>query len=340
MDTSTLTIDGIEGIGPARRADLEAIGIHYVCDLLLTPPIAIASSTDLSMEMIEGWRTAALFLELDSMSTQWAEALVHGKLYDNEQLGKMSLEKLASLFAQAVEDNLINEIPDIETMASIKVEATKHHYCSQLQGWVLDESEQPIEGVTITCGRKEVVSNSKGFWKMSGLSFSDNPPLFARKDGYRTYYVENAQLDLDDWSTDLIQIQLIPGTSNPLVWDEYKGDQLPPLVSYKLKQLILGVEDIRIRDILKVTESYVNGDLKTISIFRSMNENQLNIHCYRISPEHFGETPEIGSYWCKRSSGLQPLGLGDESVLILRQLHNVPPPAYDPSAPWTQFFES
>lgn len=340
MDTTKLPIEHIEGIGPARKADLEAAGVHFVCELLFIPPIALASATGLSLERIEDWRTAALILELDSMNAQWAEALVRNKVYDLEQISDLSLEKLSEKFAQAVEDNLINEVPDTETMSTMKVEAAKHHYASQLQGIITDESGEPVEGASISCGYIEAVSNSKGLWKISGLSFSDSPPVFIRKEGFNTQHLEEVSLDTDIWSTDLISTVLVEGTSEALVWDEYKGDTLPPLISYKAKQLILGEEDIRLRDILKITELYKDGDIKTISIFRSMTDNQLNIHCYRIAADSFNGAPEIGTYWAKRSTGLQPLGLGDESVLMLRKLHNTPPPSYEPSLPWTQFFTS
>lgn len=340
MDTTTLPIEYIEGIGPARKAELEAVGIHFVCELLLVPPRALAASTGLSMERIQDWRTAALFLELDTMNAQWAEALTRNKVYDLAHIAHLSLEQLGEKFDQAVEDNLINEIPDTETVAAMKVEAAQHHYGSQLQGVVTNEAFEPVEGATVSCGSREAMSNAKGLWKITGLSFRESPPVFIRKEGFQTQYVENANLDVDVWSTALMTTVLAEGSSEALVWDEYKGDTLPPLISYKTKQLILGEADIRPKDIIKVTERYANGDIKTISIFRSMTDNQLNIHCYRIAADAFNGAPEIGTYWAPGSSGLQDLGVGDESVLMLRELHHAPPPSYDPSLPWTQFFTS
>lgn len=340
MDTTTLPITHIEGIGPGRKTVLDEAGVHYVCDLLLTPPPTLSSVTGIPIKSIEHWRTAALFLELDSMNAQWAEALVHERVYDLEHLGEISLEELRALFARAVGTNLINEGPDTETLASIKVEATRHHYSAQVQGIVMDESESPIEGVQITCGFREILTNAKGFWKMTGLSFTGNPSILAKKEGHITHYTERAPLDVDVWSMDLLHIQMDRGVSEPITWDEYNGDQLPPLVSYKVKQIILGIEKVRTRDILKITETYKNGDIKLISIFRSMTDNQLNIHCYRISPEVFLEDPEMGTLWCRQNTRLKPLGLGEESILVLKKLHNKPRPTYDPSAPWTQIFES
>lgn len=340
MDTTKLPIDSIEGIGPARKAELEAVGIHYVCELLLVSPSAIASSSDLSMEMIEDWRKAALFLELGSMNTQWAEALVDGNVYDLKHLGDLSMEELNAIFAQAIEDQLINEAPDSETLIAMKIEATKHHYGAQLQGLVTDEAGNALENVHIAVGKQETETNSKGLWKMTEFVYSNSPPLFARKEGFKTNLTSAAPLDVDDWSTDLLTIELEAGLSEALFWDEYRGDELPPLVGYRAKQLILGIEDLRPRDIMKVTEYYKDGDIKLISIFRSMTNNQLNILCYRLAPGLFIEEPEVDSYWCQRSTGLTPLGLGDESVLVLKKMHNTPPPPYDPSAPWTQLFES
>ncbi len=340
MDTTRLSIASIEGIGANRKAGLEDAGVHFVCDLLLASPTALSAATNLSMIRIESWRTAALFLELDCMNAQWAEALVYKKVFDLEQLGEMSLEKLNSLFSQAAEENIIHEVPDTETLSTMKVEATRHHFSAQLQGIVVDDAGDPIADVLISCGFREVTSNAKGFWKMTGLSFTGSPSIFASKEGYITHYTERALMDVDVWSTDLLTLQMAPGNSTPLTWDEYLGDKLPSLVTFKAKQIILRFDELRSRDIIKVTETYKNGDIKLISIFRSMTNHQLNIHCYRMLPNLFGEDPVIGSYWCKRSTGLQPLGLGDESVLMLKRLHNKPPPVIDPSAPWTQIFES
>lgn len=338
MDTTQLFIDHIEGIGPARKVDLEGAGVHFVCELLLIPPIALATQTGISMEQIQDWRTAALFLELDSMNAQWAEALTRNKSYDLEHLAHMSLEDLSEVFTQALEDNIINEVPDLEAMAAMKMEASKHHFGTQIQGVVTDESMEPIEGALISCGNHEAISNAKGLWKISGLAHNESPLVFIRKEGFATHYIEDIFMDVDVWSTELTSTVLAEGSSEALIWDEYNGDDLPPLTSYKTKQLILGVDDIRVRDIIKVTELYKDGDIKTISIFRSMTDNQLNIHCYRIAADAFNGDPAIGSYWTKRGTGLQPMGLGDESVLALRQLHNNPPPSHDPSLPWTQFF--
>lgn len=340
MDTTKLSINTIEGIGEIRKADFNMAGIHYVCDLLLTPPSILSATTHLSVVSIEKWRTAALLLELDCMNAQWAEALVRNGVFDLEQIGHLSLDELNVLFAKAVQDHLITEVPDMETLSTMKVEATRHHYSSQVQGLVVDESGSPIEGVHISCGHRDAESNGKGFWKITGLSFSDRPSVFARKEGYTTQYLAHAPLDIDVWSTAMLTLQLIQGASGPLSWDEYKGDKLPSLVSFKAKQIILGVEDVRPRDIMKVTEIYKNGDIKLMSIFRSMTDDQLNIHCYRISPELFTEDPVPGSYWRKRRGRLEPLGLGDESVLMLKKLHNAPPPVIDPSAPWTHILES
>lgn len=119
-------IDEIEGIGPAYKEKLTAVGISKTDDLLehcATPQgrKAIAEKTGLSESHILGWTNAADLMRVSGIGGQYAELLEASGVDTIKELRNRNAENLA---AKMKEINEVKKVAKATPSASV------------VQGWV------------------------------------------------------------------------------------------------------------------------------------------------------------------------------------------------------------
>ncbi len=316
-----MPVDTIEGIGPATVLKLAPAGVRMVADLLLAPPAALAPTTGLGVEQLEAWRAAALFLELPSLNAQWAEALVEGGITGMEMLMDAEEAALEACFAAAREAGRIPDVPDAATRMAMRLEATRHQFGARVHGRCVDADGAPLEGVQVYLGDRTTTSNAQGYWLFHSLDLGDSFTVFLHKEGYLRRALSHLPAFRDPLVIDLPLISMEEGPDEPIVFDEYAGDALPPLDSYHARQVIKDASGLRQNDLLKVTRHYTNGDVKLISVLLSTSDQYLNIPCFRLSGQVFRDVPPLGTYYMFAGRQLHRVDMGEESVYIMKAFH-------------------
>lgn len=321
MNICTTEVNEIEGIGPATAEDLSAIGIDYLFDFLLYSPSFLASQTSFSFDQFEEWRVNALFLELDGMDKQIAEALVESKVVDPEHLSMLEFGELRTKIHDSLADDAVDSLPSDSLIAAIQVDATRAVYGRQVQGRVMDEFGRPIANVSVRVGAHEMLSNSKGYWRVTKLNNVSSVKVIAIMEGYESVLVEEVVPETDMYSNELLAITMSEGDSHPIILDEFTGDDLGSLVSYATDEVNLSEDDLRDGDLFRVSYHYVNGDIKLVSVYLSLNNETLQIPCFRVSGEHFEDKPEILSFWSYKNGVLEPSSVTEGTLQITKAVH-------------------
>ena len=319
MEILNLPVDTIEGIGPAYAALLRQEQIITVHDLLLYAPISIADRTGIPASRIEKWRSAALLLELPAFDHQLAEALVAGGIATLDALLSKDLESLTSIFEAARTSGLIADVPDSSALFAMVREAASLHYGATLQGVIRNDAGVPLEGVAVLSGRYKTRSNARGIWRISGVHHHGALSVFISKDGYVVEHLPNFPAQHDDFTTELVETILHAGENVPIVLDEYLGDALPPLQCYDT-DIRIESTPLREGDMLRVHSIYANNDVKMVSLFNAMENNELVIRCYRVSNLQFAETPAIDSIWQPLGDGLRQIPIRPQGIPLLKRL--------------------
>lgn len=320
MNICTTPVSEIEGIGPATAGSLSELGIDYLNDFLRNTPPFLASQSDFSLEKFEEWRSSALLLELEGMDKQLAEALVEDGVVDPEHLSILNLDELSEMVSLALADDRVDEIPGSAQLAALQVKAARFTYGRQVQGRVIDEQGMPIEGAEVKLAGNSTLSNSKGYWRVTGINPIGNVRVLAIKEGHVSYLLDDVIPEGDLYSLELLEIVMSAGVSEAIVLDEYLGDDLGLLDDYVIDEVNRDEEELREGDLFKVSYHYVNGDIKFTSMFLAMSNEYLQVFCFRVAGQYFDSPPELYTYWKVQNGQVVPSDVTDGSLLISKAI--------------------
>jgi len=314
-------VSAIEGIGPAYADKLSTYGITTLYDLVNTSPVLVADFTGISSKLIEHWRSAAWLLEAEGMHPQWAEAAVAGGVVTPELWVDKSLADIQLLFTRAIEKGIIKDAPDVEAIFAITRQLAAIAYGGMIQGTVTDADGAPLAGILVDRGNVHTLTNAKGQWRMAGITGKSACRIFFSGEGYVTQSAESVPVQPGYMGAYQFTTVLQQGESLPLVWDVFNGDKLPVLQDYSTKEIIKGFADMRQGDLMRVGFFYVNGDIKLYSVNRSMINNQLCMHAFRVPPSVFSRTPAEGQYWRYSKGNLLLTEADDGSALLYNAIY-------------------
>ena len=315
MEIALEPIDRINGISQTQKLELQEIDINFLIDFFLGTPENIASKSNFSLENIENWRSAALLLQMNQLTPIMAEALVKNRIFEFEELAETNLQKLQEILSEFIEE----ESP-LEFLSNLKVEACKLFYSGLIQGQILDSEGNPISNVEVNLGNHSTYSNDLGIWRLNGIQ-TKHVALFFSKENFQTLMIGEVSVDSDMFSTELLITELQSGISKPIILDEYLGDDLPFLDQYAIKEDIRTEEDLRSNDILKVSWHYKNGDIKLVSIFQSLRNNEIILHCFRVPPTRIDSDCLLQSTWEFKNTELVKSDIPESALIIMKQLH-------------------
>jgi hypothetical protein len=317
MDITRTPVDAIEGIGPSIKAALAGGGIHCVSDLLIHAPdflhalVAHASSH----EQVSQWRTMALFLQAESMTAQWAEALARQNVDGFERFLELELDELAQCFDAAVAQAIISTPPTTSGLFTLSREICRLHYGAKAQGFLRGEGGAPVADAEVRIGRHAVLSNAQGYWQANGIDAGYPQMLTVIADGYADLIVQDVPLSTDDWAMAPQHYELQAGASLPTIWDEYEGAALPSISSCVPEVERHDQSELREDDVLVVHELYSRSEhVRLVSIFRAWSRGRLIVRAYKVALASLPGPVEPGRYYEWRRGAFAPRNLTSYNV--------------------------
>ena len=154
-------VQKIEGIGPKTEEKLVAHKIHTLLDFIAEPlPNLVELLRDLASEKeIRQWHLMALFMQVDAINGQFAEAIVKAGIKSISEIAFMSVDDLQNLFENAANERMIPETPNKETIFEMIREATILTFSQTYLGRLMDEEGQPVENVKVNVYYQSTTTN-------------------------------------------------------------------------------------------------------------------------------------------------------------------------------------
>ena len=249
----------LEGIGPRLAADLKRLGIHTIGDLLRAEPgrLRAALRTRRSLEDVRSWYHMASFLQIRTMTTQWAEALYRSRVYTPRDLFARDLPALRNLFAKARRDGMIPGVPDPATIADMMKEAAELVFTGAVNGTVLDQAGKPVEGADVRIGREHEVTDKRGRFRVAGIPLSANSTLAISHPRIRpvSFRLRAVEPSSSTSSKTFLVRRLAKGARPPKrLLLESRGDVLPPIGDARVGQREVERDELQVSDIFALTE--------------------------------------------------------------------------------------
>lgn len=309
MSVPRWPVTEIEGIGSATGRLLNAAQVFYTSDLLRLTAEQVHGyvSAVASLAEVEEWRNQASFLELRGMTGQWAEALVKGGVETLEELLAKDRAQLDAVFRQAEADGLIAAGPDDAALVEIVKDAAVVFHSGQSMGTVLGPDGTPLAGAVVSVGRLGTETDERGRYRLIRIPAATSHYLKIERAGYETLFEPDVRVSYDCRAVQLQYRRLNPSTAPaPLPQlDEYDGDELPTLASYRPVSESFPQEEIRPGDVLKVHRLYAaSPHAKLVSIFRAYRAGDLIVRHVKVDLVRFAEPPVVGDVYHHRNGAL------------------------------------
>lgn len=298
MESVTL----IQGIGPATAAALAAGSVVSVADLIRFPEQIIHQlvRTSCSLDQVREWREMAHFIEIEGMTGQWAEALVKGGINTFEELVGKPLEDLQAVFEQALERNLIPEVPSTSDLFRCVTDAAQVLHSCTSTGTVLTTSGQAIEGAVVTVGSVSGVTDANGRYRLVRIPAASGQTIRVEAEGFSTLFVDAWTVSYDYRAIENRQLSLAEGAADANLeeLDEFDGATLPGLSSYRTQWREEEESGLREGDYFRIHKLYERAPkVKIVSLFRAYRAGELIVRYIKLPLDRFDGTPEKGEVY-------------------------------------------
>ena len=286
MGLTTTTLAGvIEGIGEAFSRRLESIEVKTVLGLLSVSPKRIldAVSDRASAEQVDRWRRSALFLRVEGVDAQVAEAFARGGIKDLNDLAGRPLDDLDQILATAIAEHVIRDRPALARLADVRVNAAILEHTGTCSGFIIQENNQPVCGATVRLGRLKQRTDQQGrFYFPSVPLRATYPPLFITADGVTTLLAEKPTVTADSWVVKMRRYRLTPQPQVEL--SELEGDRLPSPVGMPMVRVT--DSELHHDDILRIRKiDPERGEASLASRFLGFRAGRFIVRRMKISLE-------------------------------------------------------
>jgi hypothetical protein len=234
------------------------------------------------------------------MTGQWAEALVKGGVDTLEELLAKKLDQLTAIFEKARAGRLIATAPDGATLLEIAKDAAAVFHGGQCMGTVLSTDGRPVRDAVVTVGGRTTETDERGRYRLIRIPAASSHYLKIERAGYRTLFEPDFEVAYDCRAVGAQYRTLAPSETQhqtPEI-DEYDGDELPGLSSYRTVSRPFAQEEIRQGDVFRVHELYASSQhAKLVSIFRAYRAGDLIVRHVKVDLSRFTETPAKGDLY-------------------------------------------
>ena len=272
MDTAELATTYLEGIGPVSSRNLEDIGVFTVCDLVRASSGQIVAATGgrVSDATARRWRSMALLVEIDGVDNQLAEALVDADIGSTEQIRMRSASELFDLFSLARDAGTIPEVPELDRIHAILLDATHLYFTGSLMGTVRGPDGQGVADAAVSIGVQSISTDQRGRFRIVRIPLGFDHQLTISADGMAQLVVTDPPVTADDAviNVEVFDLAAASGasTGEPIILCEFEGDTLPEMTHHAMTTRAMGsMDSLREGDVLVLHRFYAGGDEAQLS---------------------------------------------------------------------------
>lgn len=324
-----IPVRNIEGIGPAIEARLHTAGIYTVFDLIRASAaqIHLSVSDRVSLQQVQGWRTMAVFMQIEEMTNQWAEALVKGGVSSIEELVQKKQVELSDILSNAASSGLIPEAPAEALLYEMRIDAMQLHHTGSLDGTIRDQHGRPLADVVIKIGGRKVNSDERGRFRVNRIRLGTYQRLVMKHADYATLLVENPPLSHNEnhigVSVFTMSTRDNASTSTSRL-SEYDGDILPELTDFSMSSEQRPYLELRERDILIIHRFYANGkEVQLTSKFLEYEEGTYYAISYRVPLADLPPAPAVKDAYIYKQGVFEPIHLNANRLKYLKDLRRI-----------------
>ena len=283
----SLGVQEIQGIGPQTEAVLSTHNIYTLLDFIAEPVSNLEEKLDelASEKEIKQWHLMALFMQIDAVKGQFAEALVEEGIKSISEIAFMSVEDLQNLFENATNARMIPKIPEEETIFEMIREATILTFSQTYLGRLTDEEGLAVENAKVKVYYQSTTTNANGYFRLFGLVSPEDKMLVWTENRHYQFegypisrYADNIEVEtlVLNSESEIAQVHL----------SEYAGDKLPPTGSYPILTDTQKVEKLRKGDIFLVRSiKPERNEIVLQSIYNEFNGLEFKVRLLRFSSE-------------------------------------------------------
>lgn len=319
MDRS-LPVTAIEGIGPKTAALLEAVGIVGAFDLLRVSPQRLHPEvkTLASLAEVTAWRNAAALLQVEGVTPQAAEALVHAGVETVERLARQGLENLLSLFTEAEAHGLIPDVPTPAQCADMMRDAAILQHTGYLRGTVQTADGTPIADAQVRLGTRRATTDARGRFDLLRLPLGTATPLLITHPDHASKTIERPTLLRDMGAVSVRVIRLEAATAEPMparIQSEIDGDTLPPTAGLPVRTVWLEPTALREHDLLMVRAHEPGDDtVRLVSKLKAYVSGEIQVYAHKVPVAHLPNSIKNGDHFRVRDGALVPIAINSDGV--------------------------
>ena len=311
-------VSAIEGIGPSIENLLQPKGIYSVYDLLrvTSPALHGVVAGSASLPQVKSWRQMAALLEVATVTPQWAEALVKGGITSTSELRRRDLSEVRTVFRDARDKKLIKDVPSDDQVAAMLADSALLDFAGAITGTVKDRSGQPVPGVKIVAGSKEVTTDGRGRFRITRLLLSRTTALTMTKQSFQT-----ANISVSPMPTSTVRVvsfrllrQIVtqprPSGRTTGNLSELRGAKLPLLQGQAVTSGEVPMSSLEPLDLLQLTEFSKNGTkAKIVSKLLEFDGTRFVVHWGWAPKASLPDGSAVGDYLIKTGTGFRKIAM-------------------------------
>jgi hypothetical protein len=309
----------IEGIGPVRAQALASAGIRTVFDLLHVPEAILvgAVSSLASPADVRAWVTAALLLQIDRMTPQWAQALVAAGVDSLGEIHRKRLDALETLFATARNSGLIPEVPTAPTIAAMMTDAAILAHTGTIAGRVVDATGAAVAGATVYAGGASSRTDDRGRFRLGRVPLAPGVRLRIEHPDHPALEVANPRTVADPEAIALRLYRLPAATgdsatpSAPL--SELSGDAIPLGPGAPFREIVVAASSFSAGDLLRIVE-ISSDEVAVVSLLRSYEDGNVVVRKARLPRSSVQGEPARGGLILVGPTGFELVSMSVKEI--------------------------
>ena len=312
-------VSDIEGIGPVTAQVLASAGIRTVFDLLHVPESILtgAVSTVATAADVRAWLSAALLLQVDRMTPQWAQALVAAGVDSLGEIYRKRLDALEVIFAAARNSGAIPEVPSAVAIAAMMADAAILAHTGTLAGSVVDGTAgAAVGGARVYAGGASTQSDDRGRFRLTRVPLAPGVRLRIEHPDHPPLEVANPRIVADPEAIALRLYRLPAATGDtatapPL--SELAGDAIPLGPGTPFREKVVGADSFASDDLLRIVE-VTPDDVAVVSLLRGYEDGSVVVRKARLPRSVVQGDPVRGGVLRVTATGIEHVSMSVKEI--------------------------
>lgn len=235
-------------------------------------------------------------MQIDAITPNYAEVFLKKGIDHIYLIRKMTFTELNEMFIQAREDGYLNDLPTNNEIADILTEASSLGQVQFILGRLVGTNNEPVHNAIISNKSFETKTNTNGFFKAAYLS---KEPFNVSLPNETEFVIRQFATNFDP-EVSFVQtfnIANLEEIKQDKILSEFKGDQLPEISNYPVREELTHVDTFKEGDILLFRQLYKDQNyIKLQSIFNAFDGKTFITNTYKCPASILKSNFNIGDY--------------------------------------------